>query len=231
LDFNFGEAQFTTAPDGQLTLSLPLYVDNRGYYNLKEFHLSTIFFDSEGSEISRDNTFVPVILQGENTTIIHNVTLSTDSLLDETEQYLFNDYDLTASVTAGLNFADLMPAQISTNFTFPWGAPFSNFAIGEPSFTQYGSTQSLVAVPVSFDNHADYDLVGNIRIELYDGVGSLLDKSVTIINVPQQYSYNGDVEFRVPLARLGSSSIENGHFKVYFDVGLFDYGPLVISYD
>ena len=86
LNFDFGEPQFTTAPDGQLTFSLPLYIDNNGYYSLKEFYLSTLFSDAEGEEISRANTFVPVISQGENTTILHNVTLSTDSLLEKGDQ-------------------------------------------------------------------------------------------------------------------------------------------------
>lgn len=128
LDFNFGEAQFAQTPDGQIILSLPLYIGNRGYYNLNEFQFSTIFSDSAGLVISESNSFIPNISHGENITIIHNVTLNTDRLLDETEQYLFNDYSITASITAGLKFADLLPAQISTNLTFPL-VTNSNFSV------------------------------------------------------------------------------------------------------
>jgi hypothetical protein len=230
LNFDFGEPQFTIAPDGELIFSLPLSVDNRGYYSLKEFHLSTVFSDAEGVEISRANTFVPVIPHGENVTILHNVTLSMDSLLEKGEQYLFNDNNLNVSVTAGLNFAELLPAQISTNFTFPWGAPFYNFALGEPSYERFDSTHAAVAVPMSFENHAIFDLVGNIRIELYDSVDSLLGESQTIVHVPQHSAYNGDVEFHVPLNAASLSTARNGHFNVYFDTGLFEYGPLVIPY-
>jgi hypothetical protein len=230
LNFDFGEPQFTTAPDGQLTFSLPLYIGNNGYYSLKEFHLSTAFSDAEGEEISRANTFVPVIPHGENMTILHNVTLSTDSLLEKGEQYLFNDNNLTASVTAGLNFAELLPAQISTNFTFPWGAPFYNFALGEPSYWRFDSAHGAVLVPMSFENHAVFDLVGNIRIELYDSVDSLLGESQTIVNVPQHSAYNWNMEFHVPLDSASLSAAQNGHFNVYFDIGFFEYGPLVIPY-
>jgi hypothetical protein len=230
LNFNFGEPQFTTPPDGQLTFSLPLYIDNRGYYSLKEFHLSTVFSDAEGAEISRANTYVPVIPHGENMTIVHKVTLSMDSLLEKGEQYLFNDNNLNVSVTAGLNFAELLPAQISTNFTFPWGAPFYNFALGEPSFGRSSSTQGVVTVPMSFENHAVFDLVGNIRIELYDSVGSLLDESQTLVSVPQGSSYDGSLEFQVPLNAAALSTARNGQFNVYFETGLFEYGPLVIPY-
>jgi hypothetical protein len=231
LNFDFGEPQFKTAPDGELILSLPLYVDNRGYSNLKEFHLSTVFSDAEGAEISRDNTFVPVIPHGENVTILHNVTLSMVSLLEKGEQYLFNDNNLNVSVTAGLTFAELLPAQISTNFTFPWGAPFYNFALGEPSYGRFDAAQVAVAVPMSFENHAAFDLVGNIRIQIYNSVGSLLGESQTAVYVPQRSAYKeGDLEFYVPLSVMSLSAAQKGHFNVYFDIGLAEYGPLVIPY-
>ena len=230
LNFDVGEPQFTTDPNGQLMFSLPLYIDNRGYYSLKEFSLSTVFSNAEGSEISRANTYVPVIQHGENITILHNVTLSADSLFEEGEQYLFNDSDLTVSVTAGLNFAELLPAQISTNFTFPWGAPFYNFALGDPSFGRFNFTHGAVAVPMSFENHAAFDLVGNIRIELYDSVNSFLGESQTLVNVPQFSSYDGNVEFHVSLNAVSLSAARSGYFNVYFSTLLFEYGPLVIPY-
>jgi hypothetical protein len=230
LNFDFGEPQFATSPDGEFRLSLPLYIDNRGYYSLKEFHLSTVFLDAEGEEISRDNTFVPVIPHGENVTILHNVTLSMDSLLEKGEQYLFKDNDLNVSVTAGLNFAELLPAQISTNFTFPWGAPFYNFALGEPSYGRFDLTQISVTVPMSFENHAVFDVAGNIRIELYDRANALVGESQTLVYVPQHSAYEGNVEFYLPLSPSATSAAQNGHFNVYFDMGIAEYGPLVIPY-
>lgn len=230
LNFDFGEPQLTTAPDGQLLFSLPLYIDNRGYCSLKEFSLSTIFSDSEGVEISRANTFVPVIPSGKNVTIFHNFTMSMDSVLENAEQYLFDDNNLTASVTAGLTFAELLPAQISTNFTFPWGAPFHNFALGQPSFGRFNSTYSTMSVPMSFENHAALDLEGSIRAELFDSVGSSLGESQTQFFVPQQTSCNGNLEFYIPLSTASLSTANNGHFKVYFFTPLLEYGPLVIPY-
>jgi hypothetical protein len=230
LNFDMGEPQFGTSPDGQLMFSLPLYIDNRGYYSLKEFQLSTVFSDAEGAEISSANTFIPVIPHGEKTTILHNVTLSADSLFEKGEQYLFSDTNLSVAVTAGLNFAEIFPAQISTNFTFPWGAPFYNFALGEPTFERFNSTHGGVAVPMSFENHAIFDLVGNIRIELYDGGDSLLSESQTAFNVPQYSAYDGNMEFYVPLNPAALSAAQNGHFNVYFFTPFFEYGPLVIPY-
>jgi hypothetical protein len=229
LGFDMGEPQFTTDPHGQILLSLPLYINNRGYYSLKQFNLTTVFSDNEGVEISRSSTFVPVIPHGENVTILHNVTLSTDSLLAQSE-YLFNDTNLTASVMAGLNFVELIPAQISTNFSYPWGAPFYNFALGQPAFGQFNRTHASATVPMSFENHAAFDLIGEIRVELYDNANSLLSQSQTSINVPPQSSYDGNLGFDVPLNAASPSTANNGHFNVYFSTPLFEYGPLVIPY-
>ncbi len=231
LNFDLGEPQFAATPDGQLLFSLPLHIENRGCCSLREFHLMTVFSDAEGTEISRANTFVPVIPRGENVTILHNTTLNMDSVLKNAEQYLFNDNNLTAFATAGLTFAELLPAQISTNFTFPWGAPFYNFAFGQPSFERFNDTHSAVSVPMSFENHAAFDLAGNISAELFDSAGSLLGESQTSFYVPQYSSYDGNLEFYVSLNTTSLSAAQNGHFNVYFSTPLFEYGPLVIPYD
>ena len=230
LGVDFGEPQFSVTPDGELNLALPLYVDNQGYYSLKEFHLSTVFSDSEGAEISRADTFVPVIPHGENTTIIHNVTLDPVTLLEKGELYLFHDNDLNVSFTAGLNFAELLPAEISANFTFPWGAPFYNFAVGDPSFEMVDLTQVTVSVPVSFENHAVFDLAGSIRMELYDSTDALLSESQTVLYVPQYSAYNDNMEFSIPVSASSLSTARSGHLDVYFDMGVIQYGPLVIPY-
>jgi hypothetical protein len=230
LSVDFGEPEYTVTPNGELNLALPLHVDNRGYYSLRDFHLSTVFTGAEGEEISSSETIVPVIPRGENTTITHNVTLDPLSLLERGDQYLFNDNDLNVSFTAGLNFADLLPAEISSNFTFPWGAPFHNFAIGEPTIETVDFTHATVSAPISFENHAVFDIAGNIRIELYDSEDSLLSESQTVLYVPQYSSYEENMEFSVPLSASSLSTLQSGHFDVYFDIGVAQYGPLVIPY-
>ncbi len=229
LNFNIGEPQVTTA-DGQVFFSLPLYLDNRGYSSLKELHLMTVFSDAEGAELSRDTTSIPVIPRGENVTILHNITLNMDNVLENAEQYLFNDSNLTAFVTAGLTLSEVLPAEVSANLTFPWGAPFYNFALGEPLYRGFDSTHVAVSVPMSFENHAAFDLAVNIRVELIDSAGSLLGESQSPFYVPQYSSYDGNLEFNVPLSATSQSTARNGHFNVYFSTPLFEYGPVVIPY-
>src|SRR4030066_2398298 len=64
MNFRFGEPQFSPTPSRDLLFSLPLYIDNKGFYSLKAFNLTTVFSDAEGAEVSRATPFVPVISQG-----------------------------------------------------------------------------------------------------------------------------------------------------------------------
>jgi len=230
LSFAFGEPQFTIAPNHELVFSMPLHINNGGYSSFKAFNITTVFSTADGSEISRASTFVPVISQRQNVTISHNATLSMDNLLEKEEKYLFNDNNLTASVTAGLNFAELVPTQLSTNITYPWGAPFYNFALGQPSYDLSNPAQSRVTIPLSFENHAPFDLTGNIRIQLYDSGNSFLGESQTAFSVPPNSPYAGKLEFYVPLNVASSSAARSGHHNVFFSTPLFEYGPLVIPY-
>ena len=83
---------------------------------------------------------------------------------------------------------------------------------------------------MSFENHAVFDIAGDIRIELYDQADSLLGESQTLVYVPQYSAYDGEVEFNVPLSASSLSTAQSGHFNVYFDIGLVEYGPLVIPH-
>jgi len=230
LSLGFGAPTFTAASNHELLYSLPLRIENRGFYSLKAFNITTAYLDAGGSEISRASTFVQVIPHGENVTLFHNATLSMDSLLEKDEQYLFNDKNLKTSITIGWNFAELIPVQLSTNVTFPWGAPFYNFTLGQPSYDLFNSTHSRATVRLSFENHAVFDLDGNIRVELYDSLNSLLGESHAAFSVARSSRYADNLEFYVPLSTAPLPAAQNGHYKVFFSTSLFEYGPSVIPY-
>jgi hypothetical protein len=228
LNFGVGEPQFTMASDHELMLTLPVFIDNRGYYSLKDFNLTTIFSDPEGVEISRASTFIAVIPFGKNTTIQHNVTLGLNSMPARTDSYLFEDSNLTCQAMAGVNFAEIVPTQIAENLTFPWGAPFYNFNLGQPQIKAGDLTH--VHVPVTFENHAAFDLTGNVTVKLYDGQDKLMAESQTVMNATKNSSYKGNLDFSLPLASVASAGNLNGHFEAYFSTPLFEYGPVMIPY-
>lgn len=229
LRFDIDEPEFRVNPDGQLIFNLPLIIDNGGYYSLREFHITTLFSNLEGLEISRAHTLVPVIPSGEITRINHNVPLNLEDIYQNDDNYLFEDNDLQVSLSVGLNFAEVLPSQISTNFTFPWGAPFSNFNLGQPSINLFNLTHSILSVPLSYDNHAFYDIIGSIDVELYDNENLIVSETQELINTPQQSSYSENIELHIPNTSA-LESIQNGYFSIYFSTLIFEHGPMVIPY-
>lgn len=229
LSFSVGEPQFTSTSNNNLMITLPLFIDNRGYYSLKDLNLTTIFSDAQCNEISRASTFTAIIPQNQNTTILHNVTINLNSLTENASQYLFEDTNLTCTVTAGLNFAEIIPTQLATNLTFPWGAPFYNFALGQPHVGTTDVSHVAVSVPFSFDNHAAFDLTGDLRVKLYDEQNSLLAETQTALNAAKYSSSGGNLAFS-NVTTLSTLSL-NGYFEVYFSTSMFEYGPLVIPID
>lgn len=229
LRFDMGEPEFIVNSERQLNLNLPLIIDNGGYYSLREFHIATVFSNADGLEISRANTLIPVIPSGEITRIDHNIPLDIEEIYQNDENYLFEDDEIQVSLAIGVNFAEVLPSQISTNFTFPWGAPFSNFDLHQPSLNMLNITHSRLSVPLSFDNHALYDVIGNIDVELYDDQSNLISTHQELVNTPQQTSFNSEIELFIP-NNSSFDSIQNGHFEVNFATLMFDYGPLVIPY-
>ncbi|MGB9842509.1 MAG: hypothetical protein ACPLKZ_07355 [Candidatus Bathyarchaeales archaeon] len=228
LDFSIDEPEFTVTAEGTLLFSLPLSIENRGYCDLKDFQLATVFADATGRVISTAKSSVPLISRGESVTLLHNATLSMGDMLNSAGQYLFNDANLTAQVSAGLTFAEFVPAQISTNFTVPWGAPLYNFAVAQPTFEQVNSTHSLVTLPISFENHAAFDLEGTMRIVLFNSANSLIGEGQTNFQAPKYSPYRGELAFYAPLN--AESLTQRGRYNVYFSTALFEYGPLVIPY-
>jgi len=231
LRFNVEEPQFTIDSNGQLILNLPLIIDNGGYYSLKEFQITTLFSNIEGVEISRANTFIPIIPSGEIVTINHNVPINMEEIFNNDEKYLFEDNEIQVSLSVGLNFAEVLPSQISTNFTFPWGAPLSDFEFRQAEFNRFNLTHSLVTIPMSFANHAFFDVIGSINVELCNEENSVLSETQELISVNQQASYENSLEFIVPISESTLTNVENGHFNVHFSTLLFEHGPLVIPYE
>jgi hypothetical protein len=226
LQFNFGEARFSISPNHGVLFSLPICIDNDSYYSIDSFNITTEFSDSEGDFITKGFTLVPVIPKGEDMTIFHNVTLDLDDSLGSGQQYLFNDSELRIATCVGMRFAEVFPVEASTNFSIPWGAPFYNFILEEPKSAEFNSTHQMVAVPLSFENHAPFDLSGEIQLKIYNEVGMLLGEKQAAFEVLRFSTYNGQFELYVQGARFTPT----GRFEVYFLTPFLDYGPLVIPY-
>jgi len=222
----FGEPQISATADNKVVFSLPIAIENNGFYNIGFFTLTTEISDETGFIITRGSTSIPVIHKADVVTITHNMTINVTDLLRSDQNFLMNDTELRIYEAVSMRVAEVIPVQASTNLSVPWGAPLYNFNLGEAEYTMYNNTHFRVVVPVSFENHALFDLTGNIQIRIYNSTDTLLSDGQTMVEVRQNSPYNGGVELYVPI----EGWTESGRFEVYFQTPFFDYGPLVIRY-
>ena len=225
--FDFGEPQIGLTADNKILFSLPITIDNKGYYNIGCFNVTTEILDKEGFMITRASTFIPVIEKGRQVMATHNVTIDVNDL-QNSQDYLFNDMELEVCEIVRIKLAEAIPVQASTNVSMPWGAPLYNFTLGEIEHAGFNGTHMTATVPISFENHAPFDLTGNIQMRMYDSTSSLVSEGQTTIETPQNTQYYGYIELNVPIA----AATESGYFEVYFSFPSFTLEePLVIPYD
>ncbi|MGQ9539036.1 MAG: hypothetical protein ACUVTE_05610 [Candidatus Bathycorpusculaceae bacterium] len=226
LHLSIGEPILSVASNGDLLVSVSLNIENEGYYDLGAFNLTTKVADVNGSMLAEGCTFLPKVKRGVTVATFHNLTLHFNDLLEEGAYYMFNDANLSLAAIISMNIAEVIPVKASSNFSVPWGAPFYNFQLGEPTFKPFNLTHLEIAVPISFENHAFFDVYGKIRLRMYNSEGSFIGLGETDLEAPQGFLYNGFIVFFVQTAGI----TRQGFFEVYFSTSLFEYGPLVIPY-
>ena len=226
VQFDFGEPQTGTTADNRLSFSMPITIFNRGFYDIGHFNVTSQIIRGDGAIVASGTTLVPVIRKGEQITTSHMVTVSTNDLLQNDRDYLFNDAELRIYESVGMSVAEMIPVQASTNFSMPWGAPLYGFALGAPEYSAYNATHLRVVVPVSFENHSFFDLTGTVQLRMFSSAGAFMGDGQTAVETRQTSSYSGNVEFYVGASGLTGS----GSFEVSFLSPIFNYGPWVIPY-
>ncbi len=218
LGIDFGEVQFFPSSEGVL-LSLPFFINNSGYYDISELNVTTSMEDSNGTLLTVSNTFVPLVSKGSNVEAAHNISIE---LSDATEriELIFNDSFFMFETFVALNFAHIVPVELSLNMTVPWGAPFYNVSVGEIFDLPFNITHVRVVVPVSFENHSPLDITGTMQLEIYNNVGELVTSGETSLDVRSQTIHNEQVDLYPSLADV-SKLTESGSVRFIFETPMF----------
>jgi hypothetical protein len=221
LSIDFGqEVQMLPSSNG-ISFSLPFSITNNGYYELADLNITTLVTDSEGTVFDVTKTFVPSIQRGSSVNASHTISVDLDSILSmDHVSLLLNDSSFNVEILAGLNFARVVPAQISTNATIPWGAPFANFSTGPISVSSHNSTHVEAKLPVSFENHAVLDLTGTLRVEVCDDSNESIFSGVLSIDAPSQQSYDNELVLYVASQDV-SALTGNENVHVFFETPVF----------
>jgi len=227
---NYGQPQTELTESNEMLFSLPVALVNEGYYDLDKFNISTRVSDKQGLTTAEGFTFIPLIRKGATVNITHNMTLNITEILRDHQDFLFNDTELQAKATVTMTAAQVIPIQVSSNLSIPWGAPLYNLTLGSPVFSILGvpdfAAQYKVTIPISFDNHAFFDLEGIVQAKLYNDTNAAIAEGEIDIKTPQHSQYHGNLELNIPVNLV----TRRGHFEVFFKTSLFDFGPLEVFY-
>lgn len=215
---NLGQPQTNTTEDHELLFSSPVSVVNTGLYEIADFNISGSFLDEEGSSVAGGSIFIPVIGQGQTINVTQNVKLNVTDLLRTHQSLLNKDTDLTANTRISMLVAGVIPVQASSNSSMQWGAPLYNLALGTPQLAMFNATYSVATVPLSFENHAFFDLSGAVWLSAYNNATELIGQGQTSIQVAQHSLYDGNLEVYVPSAAGPIVRLE-----VYFVTTFFNY--------
>jgi hypothetical protein len=222
---NLGQLRVSSTENHQVLLSFPVTIVNTGFYDLSDFNISTVIFGSNSSRVTEGYVYVPKVLHERTVNVTHDMKLNVTELLQSNKELAFNDTQLTANMTVSMKAANSIPIRASSNITVPWGAPLANLAINKPEFSTDNGIHPYVVVPVSFENHASFNLTGKIQLQVYSTAGNLVTQTETYIDVSQYSTYKGRLEFLIPL-----SAVSRAHFEVFFYTSYFTYGPLEVPY-
>jgi len=211
--------------DGVVTISMPYRFNNSGLYDISDLYLASSVKDSQGAEILNSSSQLPLIPRGSQVNLVHNISFSmTEMVADGFSYLLFNDTELSVDMSLGLVYARVIPVQVSTNMTMPWGAPLSNLTLGSVSVAPYNASHMRVSIPFSFENHSFFELNGAIQLEIVDNAGRVVGEGRTGVNAPPQSPpFRTTIDVFIPLTPTSFREA-----RLYFDTSAFSYGPMVI---
>lgn len=220
LDVNVGQVEMSPAGNG-INFSLPFAIKNNGYYELADLNLTTIIKDPNGKMLDQTETMIPSIPQGTTINASHKITIDLDEILSMNHLILLlEDNEFLVELFTGLDFAHVVPVQLSLNASIPWGAPFADFSVGEISVSPIDGNNVKISIPLSFENHAILDLSGILILELYDSSGDVITFGNIVIDVPSQDKYVGNISLETSYEDW--MPIEsNGNLHLIFETPLF----------
>lgn len=216
---NLGQPQTSTTEDHELLFSFPVSIVNIGLYEIADLNISKSLLDEEGSALAGGSIFIPAIGQGQTINVTQDVKLNVTDLLQRNQNLLSNDTDLMTNTRLSMLVAEVIPVQASSNSSIQWGAPLYNLVLGTPQLAIFNATYSVTTVSLSFENHAFFDLTGDVWLRAYSDSNELIGQGQTSIQVAQDSLYIGNLEVYVPLAAGPIVRLEARFVTTFFNYG------------
>lgn len=172
----------TSFTDGKLSLTIPFYVNNTGFYDITDID---VYMDlcRKNKKISTASAQLPDVPAGRKTDLSVNFSVSLEQLFLEDSELLTVDTELDVNASVHLRVAYAIAFKASMIFGAPWGAPFHNLTVYD---VNYDSSKQVFSFFISFDNHAQYPINGALKTELYNSTNMLIGSAAQLVEVPSQ---------------------------------------------
>jgi len=175
----------TEFKDGNLKLSMPITINNTGYYEINELKITTTLKDKNGTVITTNTTTIREIKRGDVRSEVHAMSLSLDDLLSRMKYLLFNDTEIKLLISIGFRYAYALGFQISvTNITMPWGAPLYGLTLKEINILGSNGTHLFLEMTLYLENHSFLDAGGALHLKVYNEKGEQIGEGIGLLYVP-----------------------------------------------
>jgi hypothetical protein len=219
----FGEFQ-SHFSNNTFVLSIPITVNNTGYYDITDFNITTTLKDLNETTLITNSTFVEKIRKGLVESRLHNLSLSLADILSSMTYLLFNDTEFKIDISVGFEYAYAFSFHLTVmNTSMPWGAPFYGFTLMEVTPSSFNGTHLVLDAFLELENHSFLDIVGNLYLKVYNEAGGYIGSGVGMqpVNIPSHSSFSEAlaivIEIENPLNYTGK-----GYVEVYFELPILD---------
>jgi hypothetical protein len=183
-----GEPSFSVS-DENFLISVPFFMNNTGFYDISDL-FAKISVYSENEEIAEFSTEPLNIPAGRTVESSLSVSGSWSDIISRDSELLTNSKDLDVSVALHFQVAYILAFNTARNFTYNWGAPFSNLTI---NYMRINATH--VSFLVSFYNNASFRLSGPLKVELFNLQNVSIGSAVQVLDVEPNEYYQGSFTF------------------------------------
>lgn len=190
--------------NGDIFISVPFFMNNTGFYDISELFANIRVYD-ENREIAEFSTEPLNIPAGRIVKSSLNVSGSLSDIISRDRALFTSSKDLDVSVALHFQAANILAFSIARNFTYKWGAPFSNLTI---NYIPINATHASFLI--SFYNNASFPLSGPLKVELFNLQNVSIGSALQVLDVASGWFYQELIEIPV------SGAADEGIIRLFF---------------
>ena len=231
-DIQFGEFQTSLSDKGAL-LSMPISVNNTGYYDMTDFNITTTLKDPNGAVLAANTTRIPEVKIRQTETRLHNLTLDLTQILSEMTYLLFSDTEFKIDLSVSFRCANALGFQLAiANMSTPWGAPLYGLNLTETSPPNFDGTDLSIYLTLEVENHSFLDIAGELSFRVYNDMGKRIGTGTQLLQLPPHSGLTGPIELIFEIENP-SDFTGKGHLEAHLnlpvisqsvELGRLDYG-------